>query len=379
MSSHWISDLVGTLKNAFRIAKATIDSSACTNLNTPLRLTNNGIRLGDANCIDWNSQTGLFISKVADDTLNLVGTSNGFQIKVGNQPNNHINSLVDTVGGFRITGGTGQATDPTYTFNGNNTGTGIFLKVNQDAGATKLGIVTQPSGTSTGRSVVDISLGTVDFLHGSADAISPILNFLKSRGTSNSPTVISSGDSLGRLSGKGYVGSTGLFVEACAIELDTTSAITPTDDAAGLSGEIAFHTRVTGAGLVEVIRIARGGSLTCTSFIKAKAYQPTPLAVTFSATPNFNVSLGDPLTMTLTGNVTGATFSGGVDGQKITIRLRQDATGGRTFAFDSSFVRFGTDITGITLSTGANKTDYIGLVYHASDAKYDIVAFTKGF
>lgn len=110
----------------------------------------------------------------------------------------------------------------------------------------------------------------------------------------------------------------------------------------------------------------------------AKTLHTRAQTVSFSATPSIDVSNGDPVDMTLTGNVTAATLTGGVDGQKITLRIRQDGTGGWTWAFDSS-VRYGTDITSITLSTGAGKTDYIGLVYHASDAKYDVIAITKGF
>lgn len=110
----------------------------------------------------------------------------------------------------------------------------------------------------------------------------------------------------------------------------------------------------------------------------AKTLHTRKQTVTFSGNPSIDVSLGDPIDMTLTGNVTAAALSGGIDGQKITLRLKQDATGGRTWAFTSS-ARFGTDITAITLSTAANKTDYIGLIYHATDDKYDVVAFTKGF
>ena len=111
---------------------------------------------------------------------------------------------------------------------------------------------------------------------------------------------------------------------------------------------------------------------------QAKILATRAQTVSYSATPTIDVSAGDPVDMTLTGNVTAATLTGGIDGQKITLRIKQDPTGGRTWAFDSS-VRFGTDITSITLSTAGSKTDYIGLIYNAAASKYDLVAFTKGF
>lgn len=60
--------------------------------------------------------------------------------------------------------------------------------------------------------------------------------------------------------------------------------------------------------------------------------------VAFSATPNFNVSAGDLQTITLTGNVTGATFSGLSAGISIKLQVCQDATGSRTFAWSGSNV-----------------------------------------
>jgi hypothetical protein len=76
--------------------------------------------------------------------------------------------------------------------------------------------------------------------------------------------------------------------------------------------------------------------------------------------------------------LTSSTFTGAVDGQKLILEIIQDATGSRTFAFPSS-VRYGTDITAITLTTTASKTDRIGFIYNSSAAKYDVVAVIKGF
>ena len=98
---------------------------------------------------------------------------------------------------------------------------------------------------------------------------------------------------------------------------------------------------------------------------------------TYSANKTIDWSQGNVARITLTGNIA-ITNSGAYDGQKLLLELKQDGVGGRTISFTSE-TRFGTDITGITLSTGANKIDKIGLIYNATDLKYDVVAFVKGF
>jgi limonene-1,2-epoxide hydrolase len=58
--------------------------------------------------------------------------------------------------------------------------------------------------------------------------------------------------------------------------------------------------------------------------------------VSFSATPAFNLALGDP-TITLTGTVTSSTVSNVVAGQTTTVRICQDSTGGRSFTWPTAF------------------------------------------
>lgn len=75
------------------------------------------------------------------------------------------------------------------------------------------------------------------------------------------------------------------------------------------------------------------------------AYDPASGAVgavcpiAFSATPAFTPASCGVFTMTLTGDVTGATISGSLTGQTNTYSLCQDATGGRTFTWPASFLR----------------------------------------
>ena len=59
--------------------------------------------------------------------------------------------------------------------------------------------------------------------------------------------------------------------------------------------------------------------------------------VPFSATPTFNFALADVLEITLTGNVTAATFTGFYPGQRGVVIIHQNATGGWTFAWPSPF------------------------------------------
>lgn len=100
--------------------------------------------------------------------------------------------------------------------------------------------------------------------------------------------------------------------------------------------------------------------------------------LTDAANISVDATLGNIFTVTLGGNRTLSNPTGAVNGQRLTFRVRQDGSGNRNLAFDTKF-RFGTDLTSITLSTGANKTDYIGVIYHGVDDKFDIVAIMKGF
>jgi hypothetical protein len=59
--------------------------------------------------------------------------------------------------------------------------------------------------------------------------------------------------------------------------------------------------------------------------------------VAFSATPNFDLNLGNTQTITLSGNVTSATIANSAAGQIVVFIICQDATGGRTFVWPAQF------------------------------------------
>ena len=89
----------------------------------------------------------------------------------------------------------------------------------------------------------------------------------------------------------------------------------------------------------------------------AAAYSATP---TFDAAPTNLIAFG-----TLTANVTSMAISNPQEGQFLSIRMRQDATGGRTVALPA-----GAAVSG-TINTAANKTSYLNLTYNATDARWD--------
>lgn len=90
-----------------------------------------------------------------------------------------------------------------------------------------------------------------------------------------------------------------------------------------------------------------------------------------------NWALYDEIRLTLTGNAT-LVFNGANDGQGCTLKVAQDATGGRTLALPSN-VRYSADITAYAATVGAGKKDRIGFIRDGDDSMYDFVSVIKGF
>jgi len=93
---------------------------------------------------------------------------------------------------------------------------------------------------------------------------------------------------------------------------------------------------------------------------------------------SIDASLANEFTVTIAGNRTLGAPTNPADGQKVSLRIKQDAVGSRTLAFNAIY-RFGTDIPSIVLSTAPNAEDYIGIIYNLTDNKWDVVALTRGF
>jgi hypothetical protein len=90
--------------------------------------------------------------------------------------------------------------------------------------------------------------------------------------------------------------------------------------------------------------------------LPAEIINPSLKTNTDGATVTFDMGVNDTHQVTLGGNRTLAVSNVRV-GQKFTVRLAQDATGGRTVTWWSNI-----KWTAPTLSTGANKVDWFGFV-----------------
>jgi hypothetical protein len=86
-------------------------------------------------------------------------------------------------------------------------------------------------------------------------------------------------------------------------------------------------------------------------------------------------------TSTITVPVSGSVIlngpTGGIDGQKITLRIVNDATDTVSLATGSGNFEFGTDITSYTNSV--SKIDYIGIIYNSAANVWHIASISHGF
>jgi hypothetical protein len=106
------------------------------------------------------------------------------------------------------------------------------------------------------------------------------------------------------------------------------------------------------------------------------------VALTDAATIAVDASLSNHFRVLLTAAV-GATRQLGAptnptDGQMITIEVIQSATGTNALTYNAAW-GFGADITGATLSTAANKHDFIGAIYNSTSSLWYVIAFVKGY
>lgn len=84
---------------------------------------------------------------------------------------------------------------------------------------------------------------------------------------------------------------------------------------------------------------------------------------------------------TLTGDITTVSAPAGtlIDGDTMVWEMIQDGTGSRLISGWDAKYAFGTDITGITLSTGINKRDFITFIYNSTADKWYCVGFVRGY
>ncbi|WP_159106831.1 glycosyl hydrolase family 28-related protein [Streptomyces rishiriensis] len=117
--------------------------------------------------------------------------------------------------------------------------------------------------------------------------------------------------------------------------------------------------------------------LTRKDYVDAKV-SPAPVTLTDAPTIATNAALGTLFRVTLQGNRTLGTPTNPTNGQRVTWELIQDATGNRTLTLSSAFVK-GTTIPTVTLTTTANKRDFLTAIYNATTNKWYVLEFVKGF
>lgn len=103
--------------------------------------------------------------------------------------------------------------------------------------------------------------------------------------------------------------------------------------------------------------------------------------LTDQASIETDISLANEFRVTLGGNRTLAAPTNALDGKRVIWRFKQDATGTRTitFATGAGGFRFSDTIPSVTLSTAANKVDYMGAIYNETDDRWDVLAFAQGY
>lgn len=141
---------------------------------------------------------------------------------------------------------------------------------------------------------------------------------------------------------------------------------------AQVSGSVANATNASQLGGIAAALYARLNS--SQSFTTGQAV--TPVTLTDAAFVAVDCALGNSFRVTLAGNRTLAAPTNALDGQVITIKIRQDAGGSRTLAYDSSF-RFANGETPV-LSTAASAEDIFSAIYYDSEGAW-YGSLQKGF
>ena len=128
------------------------------------------------------------------------------------------------------------------------------------------------------------------------------------------------------------------------------------------------------SGFVQVVGIAISAN---TIFVLPRgqysASAPTVRVRTlpYATTVNLDFDTTDIANIVLTGPVT-FTASGGYDGQRVTLRVQQDATGNRVWTLDTMFSTSG--FLAFTPSLGSGDIDVLTFEYVSSQSKYVLIS-----
>jgi len=238
------------------------------------------------------------------------------------------------------------------------------------------GVMTNVTGTASGLTAGNVTtnanLTGVVTSTGNATAIanSAITNAMLANGAVANLTGTNSGDNATNTQYSGLVSNathTGEVTGATILTIANNAVI-----AARIADNAVTNLKIAGTGTRDATTFYRGDGTFASPVGSGRV-----VALTDAASIAVDATLGDVFTVTLGGNRTLANPTGAINGQKMVFRIRQDATGSRTLAYDTKF-RFNTDIPSVTLTTTLSKTDYIGVMYHSTDDKFDVIALTKG-
>jgi hypothetical protein len=143
------------------------------------------------------------------------------------------------------------------------------------------------------------------------------------------------------------------------------------DEKASLTANDEFGLIDSAASNV-IKRVLWSTLLSNTSTFTNKFVTPRVTSITSSLTPTPNADTTDMYIVTaLAGDPTfGAPTGTPVQGQKLTIRIKDNATG-RTVSWNGIYRAIGTTLPA---STTASKTVYVGFIYNSTDTKWDCVA-----
>lgn len=127
-------------------------------------------------------------------------------------------------------------------------------------------------------------------------------------------------------------------------------------------GTPGFYVRASGAWLL----LGSGGS------------SDTVSSISYAASITPDLTAGNIFAVgTLTGNITINAPTGTLtDGKRITFRLNQDATGGRTITWNAVF-RFGIDLASTDLSTSPSVENRIVFQYNSTSAKWEALGLGR--
>ncbi len=118
-----------------------------------------------------------------------------------------------------------------------------------------------------------------------------------------------------------------------------------------------------------------GSSAAPTDLTRAQAramLRQSKFTMTFASSQTWDLANGLYQEVTLTGNMTLGFPSNAAEGETVYIIMKQDSTGGRTLTLNSGFKTPGG--AGLTLSTGANKVDWLHIFFVSSTVAYVTIA-----